>query len=113
MAEPKPAPTWNYYWAQTPHQIDCFKGGNTQTVTSKLWEAEGPTEVHDRVLMEVTEEINRVLAEASEKCPHPEWELGLIKFQGRYMLAWTRPRLGGLGPDDDPRDVMKALRLRF
>ena len=113
MAEATGPAKWNYFWVMHPDRIDCWSGGSTQTVTSKLWEAEAATEVHDRVLMEVTEQINRVLAEVSEKCPHPDWELGLIKFQGRYMLAWTRPRLGGLGPDDDPRDVMKALRLRF
>ncbi|HWT81471.1 MAG TPA: hypothetical protein VN648_21975 [Candidatus Methylomirabilis sp.] len=113
MAEPTPTSKWNHFWVLKPEGVDCYKGGSSQTITSKLWEAEAPTEVHDRVLMEVTEQINRVLAEASQKCPHPDWELGLIKFQGRYMLAWTRPRLGGLGPDDDPRDVMRALRLRF
>jgi len=102
-----------YFWVLTPTRVDCYKKGDTQLIAPKLWEAEAPTVVHDRVLMAVTEEINRVLAEASKKCPHTDWELGIIQFRGRYMLAWTRPRLGGLGPDDDPRDVMNALRLRF
>jgi len=110
---PKPKPSWNYFWIQKPDRLDCYPGGNSQTVTSKLWEADAPTEIHDRVLMDVTEEINRLLGEASEKCPHEEWELGLIKFQSRYMLAWTRPILGGIGPDADPRDVMRALHLRY
>lgn len=116
MAKPKPDPTPgdNYWWALVPPgRVECYSGGDSQTLLPKLWEAEGPTEIHDRVLMDVTAEVNRVLAEAAEKCPHPDWELGFIAFQGRYMLAWTQPMLGGLGPDDDPREVMKALRLRL
>jgi hypothetical protein len=113
IAPPTP-PIWTYWWTLNPKNVvKCYKGGGSQAVTPKLWEAEAPTEVHDNVLMEVTEEINRVLAEASKKCPHADWELGLIAFQGRYMLAWTHPVLGGLGPHDDPRDVIKALHLRL
>lgn len=114
MAPPTPQPTWSYWWTLGPDNVvNCYKHGDSQAVTPKLWEAEAPKEVHDNVLMEVTEEINRVVAETSTKCPHADWERGLLSFQGRYMLAWTRPILGGVGPDDDPRDVIKALRLRL
>jgi hypothetical protein len=113
MAKPKPKPKpKGFYWSLGPGGImSCGAGGTSQTVSSKLWEAEAATEAHDELLMETTIAINEILHDVAKKCPDPAAELAIISFRSKYMLAWARP-IRGLSSDDDPLEVAKALRLR-
>lgn len=112
VARPKPKPK-GYSWTLGPSgTMLCIADGRTQTVGPRLWEAEAATEAHDNVLIEVTREVNGILDEIATKCPHLDWELSLIRFHDRYMLAWTKPVRGGLRPGDDPREIAEVLRLR-
>jgi hypothetical protein len=108
----KPKKPTGYFWSLGPHRMFCIADGKTQTVTPKLWEADAPTEAHDKTLMAVTTEINRVLEGVSKNPPEADLELSLIKFERRWMLAWAQPIRGGLGPHDDLDEIAAALHLR-
>ena len=101
-----------YTWVLNPMEMLCVKNGDDQTLRPKLWEAEEATEAHDQVLIGVTKAINGILEDVSKKSPRRNWELSIISFQDRYMLAWTRPIRDALRPGDDPLEIAELLRLR-
>jgi hypothetical protein len=107
---PKPKPT-GYHWALNFPRMTCYSGGTGQVVLG-LWEAEEPSVAHDETLMQVTKEINKILAEVAKEPPEPGLELSMIQFEGAQMLAWTEP-VRGLTAANSLEEIAEALHIRL
>jgi hypothetical protein len=107
----RPKKPTGYSYLLGPHRMLCIENGKTQTISPMLWEAEEPTAAHDERRMMLTAEINGILKEVAAHPPERDLELSLIKFESRYMLAWTQP-VRGITPHDDLDTIAAALHLR-
>ena len=77
---------------------------------ASLWEATQATEFHDAQLAQATRQINTILRRIEKGNKDPKRKLSLIKFLNRHLLIWAG--YGVVGPYDDEKTVIKALRLK-
>lgn len=69
-----------YFW----HCMNAGKG-----CTGNALAMAGPTTVHDATLIQATEKINSILAEASRKTPTPSTKLCIIMVPAGPVLSWV------------------------
>jgi hypothetical protein len=90
--------------------IECYRSPlATQTVT-RLWESTELTDFHDAELANATREINAIFGGLEKKNKDPKRKLSLIEFENRLLLVWAG--YDAVGPDDDEKTVVKALKLK-
>jgi hypothetical protein len=75
-----------------------------------LWDAAELTSFHDAELAHATKKINAIVRRIEKGNKDKKRKLSFIKFQNRLFLVWAG--YGVVGPDDDNKTVMKALKLR-
>jgi hypothetical protein len=102
-----------YAWLCADQQCDtmsCYKDKwNSQTVC-ELWTASQLTEFHDAELSGATKKINAILSRLQKGNSDESRKLSFIKHDNRLMLVWAE--YGRVGPEDDFKDIKKALKLR-
>jgi hypothetical protein len=105
-------PIETYAWLCADQQcntIDCYKSSwNSQTVC-KLWGATELTSFHDTELAAATKKINSILSRIDRGNKDKKRKLSFIKFQNRLLLIWAA--YGVVGPYDDHKTIVKALKL--
>ena len=113
MRPKRPTPEPTYAWMCGDRECDtmiCYKSAwNSQTVTN-LWQAKELTPFHDAALADATKRINAILQRIERGNKDKKRKLSFISFQSRLLLVWAG--YGAVGPDDDERTIMKALKLR-
>ncbi len=110
MPKPKPKPPEpKYSWVRKDKTVSCFKGSGGQTVI-KLWEAAELSSFHDAELARATKEINAILSKLEKNNKDPDRGPSFIEFQNRHFLVWASYDV--VGPDDDEKTIIKALRLK-
>ena len=110
---PNGKPIETYTWICGDQQcdtIDCFKDPFNYQTVCRLWEAKEPTSFHDAELSQATKKINAIVSRIEKGNKNKKRKLSFIKFQNRLFLTWAQ--YGVVGPDDDDRTIMKALKLR-
>jgi hypothetical protein len=102
--------TTAYSWFYAPDGIECYQNPlATQTVT-RLWESTELTDFHDAELAKATKEINAIFGALEKNNKDPNRKLSLIGFENHHLLIWAG--YGAIGPDDDEKTVVKALKLK-
>lgn len=105
----EPKITYNYLWTQEGN-VDCFKSKEDRQTVTKLWEVSELADFHDQELAQATKQINAILRRVEKDNKDPKRKLSFIKFQNRHLLVWAE--YGAVGPDDHPRTIRKALKLK-
>ena len=106
----KPKPKKLYSWTVKDGKINCFVSQTSKCTVSGLWEADELTGFHDAELAKARKEISAILNEIEKGNKDPERELSFIQFRDRHFLVWAG--YGVVGPEDDEKKIMKALRLK-
>ncbi|HXZ81131.1 MAG TPA: hypothetical protein VEG30_14475 [Terriglobales bacterium] len=106
-------PTETYQWLCADQQckvLECFiSKWNSQSVCS-LWEVNQLSAAHDAQLAEATKRINAIISRLDKGNKDRNRKLSFVQFQNRHLLVWAR--YGAVGPNDDPKKVIKALGLK-
>lgn len=110
MARPKPKPKPKYSWIMSGNYVYCYKHPWGGQDVAKLWETAGLSEFHDAELASATREINAILSRLERKNRSADRKLSFIEFENRYLLVWAK--YGVVGPFDEPRAIVKALKLK-
>lgn len=90
--------------------IDCFKGTLTRQTICTLWEANELTGFHDAKLAQATTKINAIVSRVEKGNKDKKRKLSFIHFRNRLFLIWAV--YGVVGPHDDDKTIMNALKLR-
>ncbi len=99
-----------YAWIMSGNYVYCYKSTAGGQDVGKLWEVAELSEFHDAELAQATREINAILARLERGNRDPERKLSLIEYKNRHPLVWAR--YGVVGPHDDDRTIVKALKLK-
>jgi hypothetical protein len=105
-------PIETYAWLCADQQcdtIDCYRSSWDSQTVCKLWGATELTRFHDAELASATKKINAILGRIEKGNRNRKRKLSFIKFDNRLLLIWAG--YGVVGPDDDHRTIVKALRL--
>jgi len=106
-------PLETYMWIFADPQgntIDCFKSRFDEQTVCSLWEAKELTSFHDAGLAQATKKINAIVSRIEKGNKNKKRKLSFVKFQNGLFLVWAE--YGAVGPDDDDKAIMKALKLR-
>jgi hypothetical protein len=90
--------------------IDCFKANDLSQTVCGLWEAKEVTDFHDDELVQATKKINAIVSRIEKGNKNKKRNLSFLHFRNRLFLIWAE--YGVVGPDDDDKTIMKALKLQ-
>jgi hypothetical protein len=104
-------PIETYAWLCADQQCDkmlCYKSSWDSQTVCKLWGATELSSFHDAGLADATKKINSIFSRI-ERGNKDKKKLSFIKFQNRLLLIWAA--YGVVGPYDDHKTIVKALKL--
>jgi hypothetical protein len=90
--------------------IDCFPARSLSQTVCNLWEANELTGFHDAELAQGTKKINAIVSRIEKGNKNKKRKLSFLHFRNRLFLIWAE--YGVVGPDNDDKTIMKALKLR-
>lgn len=101
-----------YKWVIIPPgTVHCYPHTDAQQIVYDLWEVRALTAFHDAELAQATKDIKNILGKVQKNNRDPNRTLSFIIFDNRPLLVWAR--YGAIGPHDDPRKIVKALKLKL
>jgi hypothetical protein len=106
----KKGPTLTYSWTLDPTGMICFASPDSYQTVTNLWESTELTDFHDAELAKATKEINAILGGIEKSNKDPGRKLSFIRFKNQRLLVWAG--YGAVGPDDDHKTIVKALKLK-
>jgi hypothetical protein len=112
MAPPLPNSTADKYkWALIKGVVHCYPSDAAVQLIYDLWQVRELTPFHDAELAQATKAIKNILRKVQKNNKDPNRTLSFIIFGNRPLLVWAQ--YGAIGPDDNPKKIEKALRLKL
>ncbi len=108
MTKPKDPPL-TYSWTLDPTGMLCYASPDSYQTVTKFWESTELTDFHDAELAKATKEINAILGKIEKSNKDPKRKLSFIRFKNQRLLVWAEY---GVGPHDDHKTIVKALKLK-